>query len=93
MDYDQSGDRLTVRLTRDFNWLAVRRIEPLAQSVQHVDIDLSGARLIDSEALMLIDRLQRAGKTVQLRNPPDLLYEIIDALEAESVFDVDTLVS
>lgn len=92
MHHERSEDRLTLRLTQDFNLMAVKHIEPLAEDVQHVRLDLSDVRLLDSEALMLIDRLQRAGKTVRLHNPPPLFYEMIEVLELESVFNVDTLV-
>lgn len=93
MDYEQSGDRLTVRLAGDFNLLAVQRIEPLAREAERVVIDLADARLMDSEALVLIDRLQRAGKTVRLIDPPPLFFEMVEVLELEPVFDVDALVA
>lgn len=92
MDHSYDNNTLTVRLTQDFNWLTVQRIEPLAKDAHHIRIDLSAARLIDTEALMLIDRLQRAGKTVQLIDPPDLLYDLIELLDLEPVLNVDTLV-
>lgn len=92
MDHSYDNNTLTVRLKQDFNWLTVQRIEPLAGTAQHIRIDLSAARLIDTEALMLIDRLQRAGKTVRLINPPSLLHDLIDLLDLKPVLDTDTLV-
>jgi len=92
MDHSYDNDTLTVRLTQDFNWLTVQRIEPLADDAQHIRIDLSAARLIDTEALMLIDRLRRAGKTVRLIDPPSLLHDLIDLLDLKPVLDADTLV-
>ena len=92
MEHTTTDGTLTVRLESDFNWMAVQQIEPLAADAKRVHIDLSAARLIDTEALMLIDRLQRASKTVRLHDPPPLLHDLIDMLELQSVFDVDTLV-
>jgi ABC-type transporter Mla MlaB component len=93
MEHAHRDDTLTVRLSNDFNWLAVQQIEPLTADATHIRIDLSDVRLLDTEALMLIERLQRAGKTVQLIDPPDLLYDLIDLLELDPALDVDALVA
>ena len=92
MDYTYTNDTLTIRLTRDFNWPTVEQIEPLTAKAQHIHIDLSEVRRIDTEALMLIDRLQRAGKTVRLHDPPPLLHDLVETLDLSPVFDLDTLV-
>ena len=92
MDHTYRNDTLTIQLSNDFNWLAVQQIEPLADDATHIRIDLSGARLLDTEALILIDRLQRSGKTVRLIDPPDLLYDLIDLLDLAPTLDADTLV-
>lgn len=92
MDYEHDDGRLTVRMTHDFNWPAAQRIAALAEDANHVVIDLADVRLLDSEALVLLDRLQRAGKTVQVREPPPLFYELIDVLELHPIFDVDAMV-
>jgi ABC-type transporter Mla MlaB component len=93
MEYTHRDDTLIVRLSNDFNWLAVQQIEPLTADAAHVRIDLSDVRLLDTEALMLIDRLQRAGKTVQLVDPPDLLYDLIALLDLDPALDADALVA
>lgn len=92
MEYELSPDRLDVRLKRDLNLLTARRIEHLAADVGEVWIDLRNARLVDTEGVVVLYRLLKAGKTVRLTNPPPLLYEVIDALGLAEAIDLDALV-
>ncbi len=92
MDFVQTGNRLDIRLKRDFNLLTTRRIARLAEDADTVSIDLTRSRIVDSEALMLLFRLVRAGKEVSLKNPPPILDEIIHILGLESVLDLKKMV-
>ena len=91
MDFNQSGPRLDVKLQRDFNLLTTRKIARLADEVDEIHIDLTNARLVDSEALMLLYRLVRAGKQVKLKSPPPILNEIIHILGLEPVLNLEEL--
>ena len=92
MDFNQSGARLDVKLRRDFNLLTTRKIARLADEVEEIHIDLSRSRLVDSEALMLLYRLVRAGKKVRLKSPPPILGEIIRILGLEPVLNLKEMV-
>lgn len=92
MQYERSPDRLDVRLKRDLNLLTARRIEHLGQDVDEVWIDLRNARLVDTEGVIALYRLLKAGKSVYLMNPPPILYEVIDALGLSEAIDLDALV-
>ena len=92
MEHTRTGGRLYVRLERDFNLLTARRIERLARDADAVVLDLSATRLVDTEALALIDRLRRGGAAVRLRHPPPIFYEILRLLDLEGHFDPATLV-
>lgn len=88
MDYDRSGSDLTIRLTRDFNLLAARHIERLAEGAELVTIDCSKSRLADTEAIIMMHRLKRDGVTVQLVNPPEIFSEVLSILDLNGEFDV-----
>lgn len=92
MQYELTPDLLDVRLKRDLNLLTARRIEQLAAGVDEVRLDLRNARIVDTEGVIVIYRLLRAGKKVRLTQPPDILYEVVDALGLRSAIDLDSLV-
>jgi anti-anti-sigma regulatory factor len=92
MDLERHGDTLTVRCRRDFNLMTVRHLEHHLGGAKRVRVDLARARLVDTEALMLLHRLREHGVEVRLLEPPPVFYEILEVLELESHFDVDTLV-
>lgn len=89
MDYERDGDTLTVHLHRDFNLLTARHLHQIAQGADSVHLDLSHARLVDTEALGALWDLQDDGMHITLYDPPPLFYELIEALDLEGVFDVE----
>lgn len=88
MDYERDGDTVTVRFRRDFNLLTARHLRQVAQGAEHVRIDLSHARIVDTEALAALWHLQDDGMHVTLYDPPDLFHEVVDILDLEDVFEV-----
>jgi anti-anti-sigma regulatory factor len=92
MDPERHGDTLTVRPRRDFNLMAVRHLKYHLEDATRVRIDLARARLVDTEAVMALFRLQKRGVEVILLEPPDVFFEVLEVLELESVFDVEQLV-
>ena len=89
MDYERDGDTVTVHFRRDFNLLTARHLRQVAQGAAHVRIDLSHARIVDTEALATLWALQDDGVHVTVYNPPALFYDMIDALDLENVFEVE----
>ena len=92
MDFLQTGARLDITLRRDFNLLTARKVASLAEEAEEIHIDLARSRIVDSEALMLLYRLVRAGKQVKLKSPPPILGEIIHILGLETVLNLEELV-
>jgi ABC-type transporter Mla MlaB component len=92
MDLERHGDTLTVRTRRDFNLMAVRHLKYHLEDATRVRVDLSRARLVDTEAVMALFRLQREGPDITLLEPPAIFYEVLEVLELESAFDVERLV-
>jgi anti-anti-sigma regulatory factor len=92
MDLDRDDDTLNVRPRRDFNLMAVRHLKYHLEDATQVRIDLSRARLVDTEAVMALFRLQQEGIQFRLVNPPDIFFEVLEVLELDDVFDLDRLV-
>ena len=92
MDLERHGDTLTVRTRRDFNLMAVRHLKYHLEDATRVRVDLSRARLVDTEAVMALFRLQREGVDITLLEPPAMFYEVMEGLELEWAFDVERLV-
>jgi len=92
MDYERHGSTLTVRMRRDFNLMAVRHLKHHLDDATRVRIDLSGTRLVDTEAVMALYRLGREGLTIRLLDPPEIFYEVVTVLELESAFNLEELV-
>lgn len=88
----QARHRIRFILERDFNLLTVQHIEQLLRDETEVDIDLAASHFVDSEALVLIDRLQREGRQVKLFNPPRIFYEAVHILGLEQAWNLDKLV-
>jgi anti-anti-sigma regulatory factor len=93
MERERTGNLLTVRPQRDFNLLAARHLQHLVESAknqgaEHVRVDLSEARLVDTEAIIALDRLQRQGLHVTLVNPPALFQEVLELLDLTDAFEV-----
>lgn len=89
MTYERDGNTLMVRLHRDFNLLTARHLRQIVQGDDHVRIDLSDVRFVDTEALEALWALQENEVDVTLYDPPELFREIISVLDLESVFDVE----
>ncbi|RME52664.1 MAG: hypothetical protein D6790_18460 [Caldilineae bacterium] len=80
------GRHIHITLQRDFNLLTARQVRRLCEPMTHVAIDLSKAKLVDTEALATLFHLYREGKQITLQNPPRLFYEVIRILRLTPVF-------
>jgi hypothetical protein len=72
--------------------MAVRHLQYHLEDATRVRIDLARARLVDTEAVMALYRLQKRDVDVVLLEPPDIFYEVLEVLELESAFPLEQLV-
>lgn len=91
MDYERDGDTVTVHFRRDFNLLTARHLRQVTQGAEHVRIDLSHARLVDTEAIAALWELQDDEVQVTLYDPPELFHHLVEALDLEDFFDVEVV--
>ena len=88
MTYERDGDTLTAHFQRDFNLLTARHLRQIVEGDEHVRVDLSDARFVDTEALAVLWDLQDEDVDVTLYDPPELFQEMVAELDLEDIFDV-----
>ncbi len=93
MEIEEKNKKLTVRLFRDLNLLAARRILSMSREAEEVLLDFEKTNIVDSEGVILIFKLIKKGKKVVLRKPPEILHEIWRILFLEDVIDLKKLTS
>ena len=91
MKHRIEGDKLFLKIEQNLNLITARCIERLSRRARHVYLDLSDARIVDSEGVMALYRLLRSGKCLYLKNAPLILEEVLQALELESVIPLEQL--
>lgn len=89
MNHTRDNGHLNIELDRDLNLFTARYIERLAESATSVTVNLRAARLVDTEGIISLDRMQRAGKEVTVRNPPDIFFDVLRALDLTGLFTID----
>ena len=80
-----------LKIEQNLNLVTARYVERLAEDARHVCLDLSEARIVDSEGVIMLYRLVKAGKNLHIRKPPKILEEIIQILSLGEVIDLDRL--
>lgn len=91
MQYRQKERKLFLKVEQNLNWVTARRIERAAMEVDEVYLDLSDARIVDSEGVILLYHLLEAGKIVRIKEAPIILSEIVNALDLQEVIPLDIL--
>ena len=80
MIYTIKNKVLQVKVELSLNLLTRRSIEKLADDAEHVIIDLSTTKIVDSEGVILLWQLNKKNKNVSLIKPPAILFDIVDIL-------------
>lgn len=78
----KSDTKLETKIFGSFNLATKNMIESrLNERITELIIDLSECKFIDSEGVIFMYNWQKNGKSLELRYPPDILFEIIEILE------------
>lgn len=86
----KSEDTLKVTLLNNFDILTRNKIESRAtKEIENLEIDFSNCKILDSEAVIFMYRWNKSGKTLKLINPPDILFEILDILELNDIWQLN----
>lgn len=88
IETQKSNGTLEVMIPGSFNLVIRNLIESrLTDEITSLIIDLSNCKLIDSEGIIFMYRWQQSGKKLELKNPPDILFEMLDILELSDHWD------
>lgn len=80
----KEGSSLTLKIDRALNLSTINIIESrLTKEINRLIIDLSECRFVDSEGVIFLYKWQKAGHELILKDPPDILFEIIRILKIE----------
>lgn len=73
---------LKVKIHNNFNLLTKKKIESrLTREIDKLEIDMSNCKLLDSEAVIFMYHWNKSGKELNLINPPEIFFEILEILE------------
>lgn len=92
MKFKKDHDSLQAELTGDFNLNVVRQIQPMISDRDQLFINLGNARFVNSEAVIFLHGLLRAGKNVRLKDPPKNFFEVLQILGLHEVWDLKNIV-
>lgn len=92
MKYKKTKNRLTARLTGDFNLDTVREFKHIFDDRDELYIDLECSHFVDSEAIIFLHNLIQDQKKVRLKNPPRVFFDALRILGLHETWDLTNIV-
>lgn len=78
----RDGSTLNIKIQSAFNlWIKNIILNHINENTQILKIDLSACKFIDSEGIIFLHQWQQNGKKLQLINPPEIFFEMVEILE------------
>lgn len=88
IDIHKKGSVVEAVIRRNFNYRIRKMIEGrVGRDTKKLKLDLGRTKIIDSEAVIFLYKWLRDGKSLELVEPPDILFEILDLLEIRKEWD------
>jgi ABC-type transporter Mla MlaB component len=86
----REGTTLEVQVCDGFN-LRIKNIidSRISDNIDKLQIDLTRCDFVDSEAVIFLYKWQHSGKQLELINPPEIFFEILDILELSESWDLN----
>lgn len=86
----KSNGTLKVKVVNNFNLLTRNKIESrLTKEIEKLEIDLGNCKLLDSEAVIFMYKWDKSGKELNLIDPPEILFEILEILELQEIWQLN----
>ncbi|NPA58520.1 MAG: hypothetical protein GXN94_04405 [Aquificae bacterium] len=88
MEFTKKDGELSIVLKGDFNYPTVKRIENILklEEIDRLTIDIGSAKVVDSEAVKLLFRLDRDSVQITVLNPPYIFDRILNILKLKDRF-------
>lgn len=78
----RDGSTLNVSIQGGFNlWIKNMIANHINKNTDTLKIDLTKCKFIDSEGVICLHQWHQNGNNLQLINPPDIFFEILEILE------------
>lgn len=88
----KDGSTLYVTIQTGFNlWVKNFIQNHINGGIHTLKVDLSGCKYIDSEGVIYLYKWQKDGKSLQLIDPPDIFFEILEILELDNSWQPNVL--
>ncbi len=86
MEYHKTDQTLFVKLKSDLTYPSAKKLETLVnvEDIESLVIDLTEAKIVDSEGIRFIYTVMKEGVQITLVNPPYIFDKIVDILKLKS---------
>jgi ABC-type transporter Mla MlaB component len=65
-------------------WIKNMILNHINKNTNLLKIDLTECKIIDSEGIIFLHQWQQEGKELQLINPPEVFFELLEILELDN---------
>ena len=80
----KDGSTLNIKMQGGFNlWIKNMILNHINKNTNLLKIDLTECKIIDSEGIIFLHQWQQEGKELQLTNPPEVFFELLEILELD----------
>ncbi len=81
----KDGSTLNIKMQGGFNlWIKNMILNHINKNTNFLKIDLTECKIIDSEGIIFLHQWQQEGKKLQLINPPEVFFELLEILELDN---------
>ena len=81
----KDGSTLNIKMQGGFNlWIKNMILNHINKNTNLLKIDLTECKIIDSEGIIFLHQWQQEGKELQLINPPEVFFELLEILELDN---------
>jgi ABC-type transporter Mla MlaB component len=88
----KNGSTLNATIQSGFNlWVKNFIANHVSEEIHTLNVDLSGCKYIDTEGVIYLYKWQKDGKSLQLIDPPDIFFEILEILELHNSWQPNIL--
>ena len=88
----RSKHELIIDVKVPFNYFTVEMIRAqLDANVEKLTINMSDCEIVDSEAVIFLYTFQNSNLELELVNPPDVLFTILNTLHLEDKWNVSII--
>lgn len=70
-----------------FNTYTVLTVRPhLDNEIREIEIDLSNVEIVDTDAIKFMFDVSESGISISVKDPPDILFDVLDTLGISDIF-------